>query len=180
MVTNDNNPFDCISSLLLWLHSTTTTNIIVCEIPKNKFLNEGKLNYEIKLLCKKIINCMYVDMNYSRQIPVRSFYSTYVCRSLLKEILHIGYKNEYNNYVMQNDINLGCKHDINQRCIFDDKGTQTVNSYNLQIISKDKFNDKSTQTDENPSILEPTPMSLTKTSHDIGKNIERNDQLFRV
>lgn len=121
--SNDNNPYEFLKSLLIWLDRTTNTNVIVSEIPKNKYLNESKLNYEVKMLCQRFDNCMYLNMNYSMQIPLQNFFSTFVSRCILKEVLHICYKNNYNNYQTKNVEDHEIK--IKGNCMHETKSTQT-------------------------------------------------------
>lgn len=109
--------------MLIWLDRTTNTNVIVSEIPKNKYLNESKLNYEVKMLCQRFDNCMYLNMNYSMQIPLQNFFSTFVSRCILKEVLHICYKNNYNNYQTKNVEDHEIK--IKGNCMHETKSTQT-------------------------------------------------------
>lgn len=96
---NDDNPFSIISSMTIWLNKFTKPNVILCEVPFNKHLNETKLNYEFKLLCSKHYNATFLNMDFSRYIPNRKQFSLIVSRCLLRDILHIGYRTNYNNFI---------------------------------------------------------------------------------
>lgn len=93
----DSKPNELKTNLHNWLQYTQNTNVIVCETPYNKNLNEKKLNYEIRYICKTN-NTLFMDMGYEFLIPSRKNHSKYICQMLLKEILHIGYKIEFENY----------------------------------------------------------------------------------
>lgn len=98
---NDDNPFNIVSSITVWLNKFTKPNVIMCEVPFNKHLNETKLNYEYKLLCSKYYNVTFLDMDFSRYIPNRKQFSLTVSRYLLREVLHIGYKSNYSKFIKQ-------------------------------------------------------------------------------
>lgn len=90
--TNDRNPFEFQSSLSNWLQVTRNINILFSEVPYNRVLNESKLNYVLNFVCSKFENTTYVDMDYSRTVPSPKNFSVNLCRTLLKEVLHIDYK----------------------------------------------------------------------------------------
>lgn len=96
---NDDNPFDIQCTLLLWLSLLSNTNVIICETPLNKHLNEGKLSHTIKLICGKFKNVTYLDLDFKRFIPKRYNFASFLCRHILREILHISYKLSHDNYV---------------------------------------------------------------------------------
>lgn len=96
---NDDNPLDIQCNLLLWLSLLSNTNVIICETPLNKHLNEAKLSHTIKLICGKFKNVAYLDLDFKRFIPKRYNFASFLCRHILREILHIGYKLSYDNYV---------------------------------------------------------------------------------
>lgn len=96
---NDDNPFSIFSSLTVWLNEFSKPNVILCEVPYNKHLNETKLNYEYKLIGSKYYNVTFLDMDFSRYIPTRKHFPLIVSRYLLREILHIGYKSTFNNFI---------------------------------------------------------------------------------
>lgn len=95
---NDVNPYIFKTNLLLWLHLTTNTNIITCEIPFNYCLNEKKLNSEVKFICSQHENVSFIDMQYSRFKPIRRFFAVNTSRALLRQILHIRYKTKFHEY----------------------------------------------------------------------------------
>lgn len=95
---NDKNPREFILELNLFLTSVSNTNVIISEIPYNKYLNESKLNYELKFICNNYSNVLYMNMNYSSFLPHYQYFNINLSRTLLKEILHITYKNSYAAY----------------------------------------------------------------------------------
>lgn len=96
--TNDRNPYEFQSSLLNWMQMHGNVNILFSEVPYNNILNENKLNYELKFICSKYNNATYIDMNYSRFIPAPKNFFVYLSRMLLREILHIDYKIQFQYY----------------------------------------------------------------------------------
>lgn len=95
---NDTNPYNFHQSLNLWLSSMNHTNVIISEIPYNMWLNEEKLNYELKFICSKYCNVTFLDMNYSTTRPHKKYLAINLSRSVLREILQINYKNEMSLY----------------------------------------------------------------------------------
>lgn len=92
---NDVSPFVIRYMFTSWLNSIQHTNVIVCETPYNKYLNESKLNHELKFLCSNFKNTVFLDLEYSRFQPMRKYFATLLCRNLLREILRLFY---YDNY----------------------------------------------------------------------------------
>lgn len=82
----------------LWLKSVNNTNVIIGEVPFNRYLNEKKLNYVLRFTCNRFQNAAFADMNYSQSRPYYNHFSLHVTRILLREILHIKYKNDKANY----------------------------------------------------------------------------------
>lgn len=132
---HDKNPNELLFSLNEFLCNTYQPNIIISEIPRNKCLNEKKLNYEIKFACTKFKNANFVDMKYSVVTPKRIFFPLHTAQSLLKEILRVDYKLKYDLYCKGFNNN-----DSEYTHALIDRGTQT------DIILKDLRN-ISTQTD---------------------------------
>lgn len=116
--SSDRNPYDFSSNLEGWLSTVTNTNIIAGEIPRNMYLHEKKLNYELKFICSKYDNVIYTDLNYSRIIPRLNMFSLHLARSLLKDILHVSYKIRMDKYIQS------CKLQKNKNC--KNVSTQTV------------------------------------------------------
>lgn len=96
---NDDNPFHFQNSLHAWLSTIPYVNVIITEVPFNKNLNVSRINYELRHLCSKFGNCIFLDLNYRFFVPNKL--NQYVCRYLLKEVLAIDYKCKYNNYMSQ-------------------------------------------------------------------------------
>lgn len=91
----DDNPHELKTTLQNWLYQTKNTNVLITQTPYNKYLNETKLNHDIKFICKMNSNTTFVDMRYEQYIPSRRRMSKYVGQTLLKDILHIRYKMDY-------------------------------------------------------------------------------------
>lgn len=94
----DKNPYDIDINLHRWLSSTANTNVIISEVPNNRFLKESKINYLLRFICKKYKNVLFMDMNYARFPPSRRNYVLNLARSLLKEILCIHYHFKASQY----------------------------------------------------------------------------------
>lgn len=118
--SNDKNPYDLSSKLDMWLSSVTNTNVIVGEIPRNYYLHETKLNYNLKYYCTKYVNAVYIDMNYSRAIPHYKIFALEQARSLLREILRISYQRNIQNYLLSANVNINRK----EKC-YNSVSTQT-------------------------------------------------------
>lgn len=124
---DDKNPEKLTTELNTFLTCLSHTNVIVSEIPVNRFLNEHKLNYQINFTCKKYNNAVYMDLNYSRVIPKLRDFVIHLGRSLLKEILSINYKQNFSKYKLSLPIETNtCKQ-------YRDIGTQTLNTESKNI-----------------------------------------------
>lgn len=120
---NDSDPREASSLLYYYLSRSHHSNIIICEVPYNKNINEHKLNNEFKCICSLFTRCEFIDMGFSRYIPKRSLFVNYITRRLLKEILRLDYGNKYQKYI--------------------------TTLQNSRFIQNDKqFNDAQTQTDD--------------------------------
>lgn len=97
----DKNPYELSTNLDNFFKATTHTNILVCQVFFNRYLNEGKLNYEVKFLCSKNEYTTYIDMGYDYEKYTKTDYFNNICQRVLKEILHIKYKLDYKGYVQQ-------------------------------------------------------------------------------
>lgn len=62
---NDVNPYEFKLNLYKFITTFENTNVIVCEVPYNNYLNELKLNYEIRNICGRHSNSTYCDMNFN-------------------------------------------------------------------------------------------------------------------
>lgn len=165
---HDRNPHDFKFKFNLWLSTVSNTNVIVCEIPSNKYLNVRKLNYHLQFICSKYNNSIYLDLNYSRNIPRYRYFSINLARTLLKEILRLYYKRKMENY--QNLLNQN-----NQICkTFVSVGTQTLMTCNDK--NTDVINDNEQKVDIQPSNINDAP--ITDLSDSEIKN--NNNNLFRV
>lgn len=97
--THDKNPYELKMSLGKWLKSIPNATVLICQTPYNKYLNERKLNYEIKYECNMNKNAIYIDMCYDISIPTKNDFFHNICTRVLKEILHVKYKQDYETYV---------------------------------------------------------------------------------
>lgn len=126
--TNDTNPYDIRSNLNMWLNTVSNTNIIVSEVPFNSQLHENKLNYTLQLISKKYNHVTYMNMDYSRRTIPRKFFPINLARSILKDILHIVYKNKMEQYKLTKLTNHKCI-DYNNK-VMTNKYTQTDPKWN--------------------------------------------------
>lgn len=94
----DNNPNELKISLQNWIYRTNKPNILICQTPYNKHLNEEKLNYEVKHICTMFPNSLFVDMRYESYVPNKRRISKHISQTILKDILHLKYKMEYQIY----------------------------------------------------------------------------------
>lgn len=176
---NEVNPFEFTSSMIVWLHSNKNLNIIVCEIPYNKNLQESKLNYELRLICKQYNNVSFLDMNYGRFQSIKHTFTRNLSRSLLRMLLQKDYAAERDKY--QNMLNQ--RHVSNQlRASKEqiDRCTQTdadLNENNDTSTSNINISDK----DKSANSVVSNNNKSNKTAGD--KENERdksNRELFRV
>lgn len=118
--TNDVNPRDFQFNTMKWLESVPNANVIITEIPYNRFLNVKKLNYELKFICNKYSNVQYLELDYEEHLPRGIHFSLNLCRSWLREILRKDYESKFIAY---NNIRITetPKHMVST-------ATQTVNS----------------------------------------------------
>ncbi|CAH0397332.1 unnamed protein product [Chilo suppressalis] len=88
---NDKNPDIFQINLHLWFCSVTNTNIVMCGIPNNTYLDEMKLNYVLKFICTKYENVTFLDVSHNVfSVNIKS--KIILARLILKEILHLEYK----------------------------------------------------------------------------------------
>lgn len=163
---DDKNPEKLNTELNVFLKSLAHTNVIVSEIPVNRFLNEKTLNYQFKFTCKKFINTIYMDLNYSKIIPKLGNFVNHLARCTLKEILSINYKQNFKKY----NLSLQIKNNTNK--LYRDIGTQTLNTGSIK--------DSSTCTNNN--IVDNINSDLANnTIRDINSdNSIISNNLFRV
>lgn len=99
--TNDTNPCEYKTAIKTWLNFITNTNIIICEVPFNKSLNEFMLNHVISQLCEQHEYCTFLDLNYTnRYIPRKDKFVTNISRYVLREILRIQNQGKYKDYIL--------------------------------------------------------------------------------
>lgn len=99
--TNDCNPHEFKFSIENWCRTMSNTNIIITEIPSNRYLNERKLNYELRFISNNFTNVKYMDVNYRSTLPHGIHFPINLSRLLLRQILNIDNKRKYLNYQLQ-------------------------------------------------------------------------------
>lgn len=167
---NDRNPFEFKAKLITWLNSIKNTNVIISEIPYNRNLNETKLNYELKYICSKFNNVTYIDMHYSQSVPYKHVFSRHLSGYLLKEILHISYKNAFEAYSK-----------VSNKPILIDKETQTDFEYVLTKNNDVTSNDKAVIPDNKCNISNDE--AVLNVERNISNQVLDNDEqanFFRV
>lgn len=97
---NDTNPFEVKYLFTSWLNAVKNTNVLVCENSYNTHLNERKLNNELKFICNQFNSSVFVDLGFSRYVPGRKYYATYLCRNLLREILRMSNHRKYKQFML--------------------------------------------------------------------------------
>jgi hypothetical protein len=165
---NDASLFAVRHIFASWLSSVRNTNVIVCETPLNRHLNENKLNYEIRFICSQFDNAVFLDMDFARSVPRRKYYVTNLCRNVLREILRLHnyrkfymYRNEMQNKHMYDNIrDVGTQTDGYDKSR--DMGTQTefvdsteqILQVEPKLISAIQKSESSTEGDEDVLNLE--------------------------
>lgn len=92
---NDNNPYIVTSELYNILEKFKNNNIIVLSVTCNNFLNEKKLNHQLKLLCKQYKNCNFVYVNGKYKYNhMYNFYND-LCHKINLQIDYFDYKKKY-------------------------------------------------------------------------------------
>lgn len=114
---NDYNPYQFQSYLSNCLFSYPNTNIIVTEVPYNNHLNVSKLNNLLKFVTNQHRNTSLIELH------IKSYTGYFariklLCRSILREILRIGYKLNKINFLKSNT-------QINKKTFLIDSQTQT-------------------------------------------------------
>lgn len=141
---NDTDPYEFDFTINLWLKSVKNTNVIISEVPYNRYLNEKKLNYVLRFTCNRFQNATFADMDYCQSRPNYKYFSLHVTRILLREILHIKYKNDkikYNETYVKSILKKA--REIRS---FTDRSTQTntvlpdENQENVENVSSERGN----------------------------------------
>lgn len=147
---NERNPFEFKCTSETWVQSLKNTNVLICEIPFNQYLNEKKLNYDFRYICNRHSNSIFVDMDFSQFLPHKSHFSTHISRHLLKEILRIDYQNKIIFFKSQIKYRVSC----NKLTNVSDKYTQTENlSYETSSCNCNTENITSQNPDPNSNEL---------------------------
>lgn len=89
---NDNSPYEFQIMLTGFCNKYNNTNILVSEIPFSKYLNESKINYIIRFICKNCKNVNFMDLDYMRYRPGRNEFTANICKIILRYVLHFDYK----------------------------------------------------------------------------------------
>lgn len=59
--SNDTNPVEFMTEMSIALHYLKVCNVYVINVLNNNYLNESKLNYELKLITRNFKNCTFVE-----------------------------------------------------------------------------------------------------------------------
>lgn len=89
---NSTNPFYLKTKLLEWLNTMNNTNIIICGLPKNAYLNNTSLNFEMKLICQGFPHCSFVNMYYKTSKYASKFFIQNLCFALTRELCHLSHR----------------------------------------------------------------------------------------
>lgn len=96
--TNDKDPLRLQSVLYFYLDKLAHTNVLLCNIHISRLLSEWKLHECFVHICSQFSHTVFVDVNINKKAP----YDTYIlvmCRLILRDILHLSYKYNYNVYI---------------------------------------------------------------------------------
>lgn len=153
---NDNvyNAHSVTCNFKAWLEKVNNTNVIVSEIPSNKYLNLRQLNDSLKFICSEFSNSIYIDMDYSREINSKKETCLKLSRNILKEICHIEYKIKFDEYTRVHNI----KKPYNNQC------TQTDLTYSIC---------------DNDIVL-ANDINVNNQSNDMNNLNTKDSDLFRV
>lgn len=86
---NDKNLFYLKSKLLEWLSTITNTNVIVCGLPANAYLNNISVNFELELICQGFAHCSFVKMYYRKSKCETKFFIQNLCFALTRDLYHL-------------------------------------------------------------------------------------------
>lgn len=70
---NDKNPYDIITSLVLTLKSVISSNVILLNVIKNKYLNEFMINNILKNISNKFKNCTFLNIPLSTKLSQKNY-----------------------------------------------------------------------------------------------------------
>lgn len=100
--SNDSNPLNFQSVLYYTLGQIEHTNVLVGKLYKNMYLNVKMLNNSLKLVCSHFVNTMFLTLDLDQtnfELNFKYINTRQASRLILKEILHLKYRNDYLNYV---------------------------------------------------------------------------------
>ncbi|XP_052749910.1 uncharacterized protein LOC128200464 [Galleria mellonella] len=130
---HDKNPYECISYLYCFLNNLKCkANVLIGEIPKNFVLNERKLNSNLKMICNQFKNVTFINMDFSRYLPYKNYFTTHISQRLLKDILMIDYKIKYNIYMQKSKNNISSQYKNTLTRTSVSQSTQTETEYVIQ------------------------------------------------
>lgn len=89
--SNDRDPVKLSSYLYYYLSQLSTTNIILCETSRNKYLNTSQINGVLEKISQQLSNVNYVDLRYS-YLGVPQNNLKHVCQNILQEVLRFNYR----------------------------------------------------------------------------------------
>lgn len=92
---NDKDPLRIQSILYFYLDKLAHTNVLLCNPKRGKFLSELKLCKTFHHISSQFGHSVFVNINY--KVPYASFFLV-LCRFVLRDILHLNYKQNYKQY----------------------------------------------------------------------------------
>ncbi|CAD0202200.1 unnamed protein product [Chrysodeixis includens] len=125
---NDRNPLHTQSILYYYLNKLSHTNVFLCNVQRNRYLNESKLNDLMNHLCSQFNNCTFIYIE--SKMTFRN-YNLIISRYIMRDILHIYYRYEYQQYKISQVSNTI----LNDVTTFISISTQTDKLINSNVIS---------------------------------------------
>lgn len=170
--SNEKYPEKLNIDLNVFLSSVSNTNVIVCEVPRNNYLNVKKLNYYLKFICKTYSSVAFLDLDYSRSIPKRHHFTVHLARCLLKEILCINYKITM-KYYQASVRNQNCKS-------YRDIGTNTISETNCALCKCKNNNNQMPNVINDSEHFDLDRTIIDDTTNNVNNNLIDSDNLFRM
>lgn len=134
---NDSNPFH-IKAELCSLMKSLKCPVFILKVHKNRYINENKVNYMLRMICRQYTRCTYVDIDYRN--------SHNILNDLCNSISSVLDQNDYNlrflastdkavyrtcagqklSLIMKDTKNFECHSSIGKNCIpTSNQSTQT-------------------------------------------------------
>lgn len=124
--TNDKNPMNIQTYLYYTLSQLKSTNVLVGQIYKHYSLNVNSVNKLLKFVCGNCTNSTFLSLHSDVYMPYVN--KLHACRLILRQILHINYKYNYQTYT-ENLLRQSSKQTLKNACVqtkfFKNAGVQT-------------------------------------------------------